>query len=77
MRSETRDFGVLLLVMFGIVAGFAVLVAVVVDQNREACEDLRRLYGPGRCVIVRGDDPKIILPDGTARYLPAQAERQP
>lgn len=76
MRDESKGFALFLLFVLGIVAGLVWVIAYQADQEREACEELHRLYGSGRCVFARYDAPKIILPDGTPRYLPAQAERQ-
>jgi hypothetical protein len=79
-REEDESAWWTLLVVLAVVAvaAFMAFVVIVVSQEQEqTCAELRRLYGPGRCVFARGDDPKLIDREGFARYLPQHVEAEP
>jgi len=50
-----------------LIAAFAIAMAFRADMR--TCEELQQRFGPGRCTFGR-DGVKIILSDGTARYIP-------
>jgi hypothetical protein len=55
-----------------LLVGFLVLLVIGAAYQQSSCEELHRLYGPGRCVFERYADPKLVKEDGTVLMLPSK-----
>lgn len=69
---DEEDVGCIAMI---VIVALAIVALVVFGQKyeKESCAELHRVYGQGRCVFGR-DEPKLVLPDGTVRYLPQKLE---